>query len=452
MHLQRKKKQILALSSIVLFLLFAGCIGQEAETITETKETTKATTIVTTKTEAPEAVVVRFMGWGAGATEVENYEKMIADFREDNPHIIVKYEVVSQQLHENVLASFGAGVAPDIFYMDSQWAPVFMDKGALYPMDDLTTPAVMGQYYDYLLAPFRGADGKVYGLPKDWSMLQLYYNKDLLSQAGWSTPPDTWDDFVACAKAVTDATGKPGICLYDGNFNRHVPVATSNGAPEPWFASAADAGWFDNTAVKDSLKFYIEMFTEGKKAKVDAGQDPWLALPADVGAGWLGDAFGSEEVGMVISGNWAIPFLDGTFPDFEYDTDWGIAPIPKGSAGRATMAYTVALGINADSEHPAESWKFVEFLLGKEGQTELVVKMGQTLPSISGLEEHPDLWPQHAATLSHEYDTVTVFVWGPQGSALEGDFSTIMADAMRGELSVNDAIAAMKIAVEDAFA
>lgn len=437
MHLQRKKKHILALSSIVLFLLFAGCVGQEEE----------IETITETITEPQEAVVIRFMGWGAGATEVENYEKMIAAFREENPHIIVKYEVVTQQLHENVLASFGAGVAPDIFYMDSQWAPVFMDKGVLYPMDDLTTPAVIGQYYDYLLAPFKGADGKVYGLPKDWSMLQLYYNKDLLSQAGWTTPPDTWDDLVTCAKAVTSATKKPGLCLYDGNFNRFVPVATSNGAPEPWFASAADAGWFDNTTVVDSLKFYIKMIKDGRGAA-----NPWLALPADVGAGWLGDAFGSEEVGMTISGNWAIPFLDGTFPDFEYDTDWGIAPIPKGSAGRATMAYTVALGISADTEHPAEAWKFVEFLLGKDGQTELVVKMGQTLPSIKGLENHPDLWPQHAATLSHEYDNIIVFVWGPQGAALEGDFSTIMADAMKGQIAVSGAIDNMKKAVEDAFA
>jgi multiple sugar transport system substrate-binding protein len=388
------------------------------------------------------------MGWGAGETEVENYQIMIDDFEEENPNVIVKYEVVTQSLHENVLASFGAGVAPDIFYMDSQWAPRFMEAGALYAIDDLTTQTVIDEYYDFLLEPFTGSDDKVYGLPKDWSMLQLYYNKDILSSAGWTDPPDTWEELKECAMDITDDSGKPGLCLYDGNFNRFVPTATSNGASGPWFESAADADWFDDTAVEDSLEYYIGLFTEGK----EAAADPWLALPADVDAGWLGDAFGSEEVGMTISGNWAIPFLNGTYPNFIYGTDWGIAPIPKGSSGRATMAYTVALGINADTEYPEEAWDFVEFLLGKEGQTELVVKMGQTLPSIKGLEDHADLWPQHAATLSHVYDTITVFVWGPQGAALETDFSTTMASAMKAEITVTEAIAVMKDAVEDAFA
>ena len=417
-------KYFLVLSALALTLVLSGCTQPSGE-----------------------VAVIRFMGWGAGETEVENYQKMIDKFEEDNPNVIVKYEVVTQSLHENVLASFGAGVAPDIFYMDSAWAPVFMENEVLYAIDDLTTQEVIDQYYDYLLTPFTGSDGKVYGLPKDWSMLQLYYNIDMLTSAGWTNPPDTWDELKECAMDVTDDSGKPGLCLYDGNFNRFVPVATSNGADGPWFESADDADWFDSTVVEDSLEYYIELFTEGK----ETASPQWLALPADVDAGWLGDAFGSEEVAMTISGNWAIPFLNGTYPNFKYDTDWGIAPIPKGSSGRATMAYTVALGINADTEHPEEAWDFVEFLLGTEGQTDLVVKMGQTLPSIKGLEDHEDLWPQHADTLSHEYDTVTVFVWGPEGAQLETAFSTVMASAMTEDITVTEAITAMKTAVEDAF-
>lgn len=421
---KQKMKYFLVLSSLALTLILSGCTQPRGD-----------------------IAVVRFMGWGAGETEVENYQKMIDDFMDDNPDVIVKYEVVTQSLHENVLASFGAGVAPDIFYMDSQWAPVFMDAGALYAIDDLTTQEIIDQYYEFLLDPFTGSDGKVYGLAKDWSMLQLYYNMDILTSAGWTDPPDTWDELKECAMDITDDSGKPGLCLYDGNFNRYLPVATSMGAPGPWFESADDADWFDSTAVEDSLEYYIGLFTEGK----EAATTPWMAIPSDVDAGWLGDAFGSEAVGMTISGNWMIPYLDGEFEDLVYDTDWGIAPLPKGSSGRATMAYTVALGINADTDYPEESWDFVEFLLGKEGQTELVVKMGQTLPSIKGLEDHADMWAQHKATLAHDYDTVTVFMWGPKGAELETAFSTTMASAMTGDITVTDTITAMQISVAKAF-
>jgi multiple sugar transport system substrate-binding protein len=44
-------------------------------------------------------------------------------------------------------------------------------------------------------------------------MLELYYNKTALSKAGWTKPPDTWDELVQCAKDITNATGKPGILI-----------------------------------------------------------------------------------------------------------------------------------------------------------------------------------------------------------------------------------------------
>lgn len=402
--------------------------------------------------QSGDVIVIRFMGWGAGETEVQNYENMIGNFTRDNPNVIIKYEVVTNALHENVLASFGAGVAPDIFYMDSAWAPVFMENNVLYPINDLATDEELAVYYDFLLEPFKDSSGNVYGIPKDWSMLNLFYNKDLLSQAGWTSPPDTWAELRQCAIDITTATGIPGLSLYDGNFNRFVSVATSNGAPGPWFDSAADASWFDNTAVKDSLDYYINLFLDGKKAKADASEDQWLVLPGDIDAGWLGDAFGSGGVGMSITGSWTIPFLDGEFSDFVYGTDWDLAPLPKGSSGRSTMAYTVALGINKDTENPEVAWKFMQYMLNLEGQTQLVVKEGQTLPSIKGLDTHEDMWQQHTDELAFAYDTTTVFVWGAKGSSLEGDFGTIMTAAMVGDITVTEAISSMKTAVVDAYA
>ncbi|PWV37780.1 MAG: hypothetical protein DJ555_00465, partial [Desulfurococcaceae archaeon] len=124
------------------------------------------------------AVVIRFSGWGAGETEVKNYEKAIGQFSKQYPGVVVKYEPISQMYHENILASFPAGAAPDVFYVDSSWASIFIKQGVLKALDDIDPgiASVKAQYYDFLLKPFIGPDGKLYGLPKDWSILFLAYN------------------------------------------------------------------------------------------------------------------------------------------------------------------------------------------------------------------------------------------------------------------------------------
>jgi len=441
----KRMKKALFGGLLIFALLFAvvasGCIGDQTpagETKTETK----------IETQIQEKAVIRFAGWSAGETEMKNYEMMIKKFEQNNPTITVKYEVITQMFHENILASFGAGVAPDVFYVDSSWAPIFIEKGALYPISDLADQSFIDKFYPFLLEPFKKNE-KLYGLPKDWSMLALFYNKKLFEQAGLTKPPETWEELENYAKIIADKTGKPGLAIYLGGFNRYVPVAVSNGAPKPWFEKPEDASWFDNPIVKESLAWYINLYKKGKIEREQQGLTPYVVQPGDVGAGWLGDAFGQQEVAMVISGNWMIPFLADQFPEFKYGEDWDIAPVPAGKNGRVTMAYTVILGINARSEHLQEAWKFVEFLLGPEGQKELVVKAGQTLPSMKGFENDPDMWPQHKKTLSFEYDDTIVFLWGPKSGSLESKFSDAMAAAMRGEMTIDETIEVMKQIVQE---
>ncbi|RLF77759.1 ABC transporter substrate-binding protein [Palaeococcus sp. (in: euryarchaeotes)] len=449
---------LILVSVLLLGVVAAGCIGGGGTTTSPSPTTTTSTVVktetqvqtkTTTETKVQEKVFVRFAGWSAGETEMKNYQKMIDEFEKENPNIGIKYEVITQMFHENILASFGAGVAPDVFYVDSAWAPIFIDKGALYPISDLADKSFIDKFYPFLLEPFK-KNGKLYGLPKDWSMLALFYNKKLFEQAGITKPPETWEELEQDAKIIAEKTGKPGLAIYLGNFNRYVPVAVSNGAPKPWFEKPEDASWFDNPVVKETLTWYINLYKVGKVDMENQGKKPYVVQPGDVGAGWLGDAFGKQEVAMVISGNWMIPFLADQFPDFKYGEDWDIAPLPAGKSGRATMAYTVILGINAKSGHPKDAWKFVEFILGPKGQKDLVVKAGQTLPSMKGFENDPDMWPQHKKTLSFmsQYDNVIIFLWGPKSGTLEGKFSDAMAAAMRGEMTPEEAIQTMKEVVQ----
>jgi len=385
---------------------------------------------------APQRIYLRFSGWGAGATEIELYRKMLKEFMKENPEIYVKYEPIPQMYHENILAMFGAGVAPDVFYVDSSWAPIFISKGALLPIDKFAKPELIAQYYDFLLTPFKDAKGRLYGLPKDWSMLFLCYNKKLFAKAGITKPPDTWEELLKDAKLIADKTGIPGFMVYFRGFERYLPMALSYGAPKPFFAKPEDASWFKLPVVKETLKWWVELYTKGKIEREKKGLTPYVVSPADVGAGWFGDAFGSGKVAMVLSGNWIIPFLNYTYPDFKYGRDWDVAPVPRGPKGRATMAFTVCLGINAKTKHPEAAWKLVKFLIGKEGQEKLVVEMGHTLPSIKALAKSPKLWPQHRKTLEFQktYDVIMVWYMGPKHGELTSKIGSVIEAAMLGKI------------------
>ena len=52
---------------------------------------------------------------------------------------------------------------------------------------------------------------KWYGTPMFSSFYLLTYNKDILNQAGYDKPPETWDEFFKCAEAVTIDEGDDGI-------------------------------------------------------------------------------------------------------------------------------------------------------------------------------------------------------------------------------------------------
>jgi len=400
-----------------------------------------------------EKVYVRFAGWAAGETEMKNYQRIIQEFESKYPNIAVKHEVITQMFHENILASYGAGVAPDVFYLDVSWAQIFIDRKAVLPISDYVDKQFLDQFYDFLLNGFRGPDGKIYGIPKDWSILMLFYNKKLFEQAGLTRPPETWQELEEYAKIITERTGVPGLAVYLGDFNRYVPVALSYGAPSPYFEGPKDASWFDLPQVRQSLEWYVNLYLNGKVGRESKGLKPYVVAPQDVGAGWLGDAFGSGKVAMVISGSWAIPFLADQYPNFKFGVDWDIAPVPKGPVKRATMAYTVALAISSNSKAVKEAVEFVKYVTGVEGQKLLVIKLGHTLPSIKALSNDTEMWEQHRKSLSfvNLYDVVQIFNWGPKTGELEGKISQVIESAKRGEISIDDAINAIKQIIQETF-
>lgn len=155
-------------------------------------------------------ITLRFSGWQSNPNEKKLLEQLIKEFETQNPSIDVKYEVINSEYMDVIKTRLIGDVAPDVFYLDVFEAPLLMKYGVLEPLDSYMTPEFnLADFEPSLLNAFK-YNGKLYGLPKDFSTLALFYNTDSFAAAGLTQPPKTWDEFLTASKVLTIDQNKDG--------------------------------------------------------------------------------------------------------------------------------------------------------------------------------------------------------------------------------------------------
>src|SRR6187401_2360566 len=98
-----------------------------------------------------------------------------------------------------MITKISSGEVPDLFYVNAEYAPEWIDQGFLEPLDDDIAKSGMdtSQFFDGYASIFKGADGKTYGLPKDGNTIAMAYNTALVPN-----PPKTMDELVTLAKSL----------------------------------------------------------------------------------------------------------------------------------------------------------------------------------------------------------------------------------------------------------
>lgn len=316
-----------------------------------------------------EQTTVRLTGWQSSPTEQRYFEETIEAFEEQHPHINVEIDTIADQYMDVLRTRLIGGEAADVFFLDAFEAPGLIEAGVLEPLEQYVTDEFdVDDFEDPLIDAFR-RDDDLWGLPKDTSTLALYYNKAHFEEAGIESPPETWDELEEAAETLTDDNQYGYGIVTD--LARLYSLAETKGG-EVVVDNQAN---FTDPAVIEALQPIIDM-------RNDAGTG---ASPADVGAEWGGDMFGTERASMIIEGNWMIEFMEDAFPEVEY----GVVEIPTTEEERHTMAYTVAYSMNADSEYKEEAWELIEFLTGPEGM-EIWTSSGLALPSRQSVAENMD--------------------------------------------------------------
>ena len=263
------------------------------------------------------------------------------------------------------IAAFRAKNQPNIIQIfDAGAATIINAKGALFPVADLMNKYGSGfNIEDYITGVryfYADSDGKMIGLPFNSSTPMLYYNKEILKEAGVAGPPLTWEEFEVAAAKIK-AAGYEALAqshspwIFSENFHsRHnIQMATGNNG-------------YDSTDVKIlyNNKDMIHHWTKVKEW-LDKG---WYGF---YGKGWGDnqDAFQKKKVAMWLGSSGSFGGLRKS-ADFEFGTSYlpywkSIIDEPKGTfiGGAALFAFSG----KSDEENKAVA-AFFEFMTKADTQ------------------------------------------------------------------------------------
>jgi ABC-type sugar transport system permease subunit/ABC-type glycerol-3-phosphate transport system substrate-binding protein len=312
---------------------------------------------------------------------------VLVAFERANPNVqidpYVRLRMQGPESEATLYMSMAGQTAPDALYVNGRSMQKYIDQGFLYPLDSYLTDEIKRDPEYQKLLPAMSRGGHVYGVPARVAVHALLYRKDLFSKAGLDPdkPPATWDELLADARKLTNP--------FTGSYGIELPGGVNAGwrfADFVWQAGGElvrrrpDGGWkltLDEPAAVAALQFYKEM-RWGKWTAADGTQQQGCMRI---------DATDQSALDMQ-EGRAAMTIVSTTGDLGRFIPDpgsYGIAPLPSGPGGSATMLEGEFWGINAQrANDPARldtAWKYIQFVTSDQAkriQTRVYVESGQT--------------------------------------------------------------------------
>ena len=284
--------------------------------------------------------------------------------------------VAADDLGQQLSQGFAGDQAPDLFYMSwDQFSNYASNRYLESYAGDLPNA---GDFYPALVDTFTYEDEFVCA-PKDFSTLGLIINTDKWSEAGLTDAdiPTDWDSLEAAAKKLT--TGDT-VGLSFGLEYARLGVFMNQGGG----SLVADDG---TTVTADSAENLA-----GLEYVQKLHDDGVLKWPAEIEAGWGGEALGAGKAAMVIEGPW----IKGIATDFP-DTKYQAYELPAGPGGPSTFTFTNCWGIPQGSDTSAAAQSLVEFLTSDDQQLEFADAFGVIPSTESAAATYAESYPENAS-------------------------------------------------------
>lgn len=325
----------------------------------------------------------------------DDFKDIIKQYQAMHPYVKIEYRRLRYDEYEyELLNALAEDRGPDIFSIHNTWVKKYESKIAplppsttmVYPVEKgsikkeivneiRTTPSLtlkgLRDNFADVVAGDAVIDDKIYGLPLSIDTLAMYYNRDLLNNAGIAQPTLFWNqEFLKSVNKLTRIDSRQGI-LQSGaalggsfNINRSTDILSAlmiqNGA-----TMMSDEG---------SVSFHI-IPPFARESGYNPGMDALrfytdFANPTKESYSWNEELPNSLD--MFISGNLAIMF------SYSYDLETIRTQAPKlnfsvttfpqiGNTQRNVYFANYWLEtVSKKSAYQNEAWDFIQFMTTKE--------------------------------------------------------------------------------------
>lgn len=320
-------------------------------------------------------VVVRF--WGMGR-EGEVVAELVPEFERRHPGIRVRVQQIPwTAAHEKLLTSFVGDATPDVAQLGNTWVPEFVALGALENLGPWVrrSKAVNPEEFFPGIWDTNVVDGQLYGLPWYVDTRVLFYRTDLLAEAGYFSPPQTWEEWQDAMRRMKARMGpdRYPILLPTNEWPQPVILGMQSGGP--LLRGNGRFGNFRDPRFRRGFEFYVSLFREGLAPAVSA---------AEISNRY--QEFARGNIGMMITGPWEIGEFSNRLPP-EVQDKWMTAPLPGPDGPGTSSAGGASLVIFRDSEHKAAAWKLIEYLSEPEQQIRFYELSGNLPPGRRAWED-----------------------------------------------------------------
>ena len=308
----------------------------------------------------------------------------IADKWTETSGVKVNIEVVDWDNYWTLLeAGASGGTMPDVFWMHSNNAQMYMENDVLLKLNDYVEKEKidMSKYYEGVKNLYTRSDGNIYALPKDHDTIALLYNKAIFDKYGVEYPTKdwTWENMYEAAKKITEGSNGD---VYGMAMN------TSNNQ-DGWYNIVYDYG---AEIITEDHKGTTIGSDKGKQAMEMVRKLLTVGAPQSVVAETGTDSlFQSNKCARITQGSWMI----NAFYTAENSADYKWALLPyadvngngKCDEGERYSAYNgLGWAASAATKDPDSAASLITYFCSEEGQ-KLQSEYGVTMGGMKGVSD-----------------------------------------------------------------
>lgn len=290
--------------------------------------------------------------WGVGR-EGDVAATLIRGFEQEHPDIQVNVQKMPfSAAHEKLLTAYAGETLPDIGQLGNTWIPEMAALDALEPLDGYVSASKQIQLDDYfegILASNR-LEQTLFGVPWYVDTRLLYYRRDLLRQAGFDQPPETWQQWSDMLGAIKNLVGRDrySVLLPVNEFEPLLVLGLQ--MPSELLRDEGRWGNFRSGDFRRVLTFYESIF-----------EREWAPRMTNTQISNVWDEFGRGSFSFYISGPWNIAEFKKRLPA-SLQSAWMTAPMPGPNGPGFSSAGGSSLVVFKSSQAKPEAWLLAEYL------------------------------------------------------------------------------------------